>query len=135
MSIYGTLFEIGLRRFGEEGYIEILVQSVPPHVDYTGDEWAFLPKPVDPAGNTPRAVFFVESGDEKGTPRNGQEYVQPLLVLTGKEYEEIRYTDLMCHLEAALERRYGPEPVLIASQPDGTVTKVHRDGKTTNGPK
>ena len=34
-----------------------------------------------------RAVFVVEQGSPKGTSRCGQEFVNPLLVFTGKEYE------------------------------------------------
>ena len=72
MSIYATISEIGLKRFEDEAYVEIYVQGVPAHIDYIGPAWDFLPPPVHPDGNTMRAVFFVERGDEKGTPRCGQ---------------------------------------------------------------
>src|SRR5437773_12279361 len=103
VSIYATIAEIGIKRFGDKEFIDILVQGVPPHIDYNGPGWEFLPPPVDPDGDTMRAVFFVEPGDEKGTERCGQEYVRPLLVLSGKEYDEIRFSDILSRLESVLD--------------------------------
>ena len=125
MSIYATISEIGLKRFGDEAYVEIYVQGVPAHIDYIGPAWDFLPPPVHPDGNTMRAVFFVERGDEKGTPRCGQEYVKPLLMLTGKEYENIRFVDLLARLEESLDRKYGERPIGVFKRPDGTEGKVY----------
>jgi len=125
MSIYATLTEIGIKRFGDKDFVDILVQGVPAHIDYVGPEWEFLPPPVDPDGTFVRAVFFVESGDEKGTDRCGQEYVRPLLMLTGKEYEEIRFVDLMTRLEDALDARYGKRPSAIYIDPDRTEKRVY----------
>src|SRR3972149_11984137 len=99
MSIYATITEIGIKRFGDKNFVDILVQGVPPHIDYVGPQWEFLPPPVDPEGNAMRAVFFVEAGDEKGTERCGQEYFKPLIMLTGEEYDNIRFSDLMVRLE------------------------------------
>ncbi len=112
MSIYATLAEIGIKRFGDQQFVVIFIQAVPSHIDYIGPDWDFLPPPVDPEGDTPRAVFFVEPGDEKGTPRCGQEYVKPLLMLTGVEYEKISFTELLKKLEESLERRYGAVPTV-----------------------
>lgn len=120
MSIYATLGEIGIRRFGDENMIEIRIQAVPPHIDYTGPAWDFLPPPVDPDGQTNRAVLFVERGTPKGTERCGQEYLRPLLTLTGHEYETIPFADLLNRLEEALDRKYGPCPSIIFYGPDGT---------------
>jgi hypothetical protein len=125
MSIYATLGEIGIKRFGDKEFVDILVQGVPPHIDDVGPAWEFLPSPVDPNGQTMRAVFFVEAGDEKGTPRCGQEYVKPLLMLTGKEYEQIRFVDLMARLEEALDRKYGKRPSAVLLKPDGTQEKLY----------
>src|SRR3990172_3927207 len=113
MSIYATIAEIGVKRFGDKEFVDILVQGVPPHIDHVGVQWEFLPPPVDPDGTVMRAVFFVEAGDDKGTGRCGQEYVKPLLMLTGQEYEEIRFVDLMARLEAALDKKYGRRPSAI----------------------
>ena len=110
MSIYATLAEIGIKRFGGQGIGYILIQGVPPHIDYIGPAWDFLPPPIDPDGELMRAVFFVEVGDEKGTPRCGQEYVKPLLMLSGKEYEDILSPKLLARLEEALDAKYGSDP-------------------------
>lgn len=125
MSIYATLAELGIKRFGDRALIHILVQGVPPHIEYAGPDWAFLPPPVDPDGPLMRAIFFVEPGDEKGTPRCGQEYVKPLLMLTGKEYAEAPFADLIQRLEDALDSRYGPRPGAIIIDPDGTERPIH----------
>jgi hypothetical protein len=125
MSIYATLATIGVQRFGDEKMIKLHIQGVPPHIDDVGEAWDFLPPPVDPEGNTMRAVFIVEPGEEKGTPRCGQEYVRPLLMLTGEEYEKIRFVDLLERIEEALDRRYGKRPVAIFLKPDGTEQKFY----------
>jgi hypothetical protein len=120
MSIYATIGEIGIRRFGDENMIEIMIQAVPPHIDDTGPQWDFLPPPVDPDGETFRAVFFVERGTTKGTDRCGQEYEKPLLMLTGHEYQAISFVELLSRLEQALDWKYGPRPAAIFYGPDGT---------------
>lgn len=125
MSIYATIGEIGMRRFGDEGMIEILIQAVPAHIDYQGEPWAFLPPPVDPEGTTDRAVFFVERGSDKGTARCGQEYVKPLLMLTGKEYAAIGFADLLDRLEKALDAKYGERPAAIFLRPDGSTKNIY----------
>jgi hypothetical protein len=125
MSIYATLSEFGIKRFEDREFVRILGQGAPPHIDYVGPQWDFLPPPVDPNGSVIRAVFFVEAGDEKGTPRCGQEYVRPLLMLSGKEYEQIRFADLMSQLETALDMKYGKRPATIYLDPDGTEKKLY----------
>ena len=126
MSIYVTIAEIGIRRFGDKGFVEILIQGVPPQIDYVGPQWEFLPPPVDPNGSSMRAVFIVEAGDEKGTPRCGQGYVRPLLVLRGKEYDEILFADLISRLDHALDAKYGERPMAIYIGPDGTERQLHK---------
>jgi hypothetical protein len=125
MSIYATLAHIGIKRFGDKAFVDILVQGVPPHIDDVGPAWDFLPPPVDPDGTTMRAVFVVELGDEKGTPRCGQEYVKPLLVMTGKEYEEVRFADFIAKVEDALDVKYGRRPGAIFFGPDGTEKNIY----------
>src|SRR5882757_3734460 len=120
MSIYATLHELGIKRFGDKQFVTVFVQGVPPHIDHVGPAWDFLPLPMDPDGATMRAVFFVEPGDEKGTARCGQEYVKPLLMLTGLEYEAISFADLIQRLELALDKKYGNRPAAIIHGPDGT---------------
>ena len=125
MSIYATLGEIGIRRFGDEAMVEIFIQAVPPHIDYTGPEWDFLPPPVDPEGSVNRAVVFVERDTPKGTDRCGQEYDKPLLTLTGSEYKQIGFADLMTRLEDALDRKYGQRPGAVFIRSDGTKMNIY----------
>jgi hypothetical protein len=125
MSIYVTIGEIGIRRFGDETMIEIMIQAVPAHIDYAGPQWDFLPPTVDPNGETNRAVFLVERGTTKGTERCGQEYVKPLLMLTGAEYEKIGFSELLGRLEEALDRKYGPRPIAIYYGPKGARRNLH----------
>ena len=124
MSIYATIVHFGITRFGDGHMIDLYAQAVPAHVDYTGPEWEFLPPPVPPDGQTPRAVVFVEPSDAKGTPRCGQEYVRPLLVLTGTEYEQMRFGDLIERLEEALDLRYGTRPRAVVIDSDGMQRNV-----------
>jgi hypothetical protein len=124
MSIYATMAEIGFKRFGDKEFVDIFVQGVPPHIDFVGSQWDVLPPPVDPDGTSIRAVFFVEAGDEKGTARCGQEYVKPLLMLTGKEYEDIRFSELITRLDEALDAKYRKRPQAIYLDPDGTEKKL-----------
>jgi hypothetical protein len=124
MSIYATLGEIGIRRFGDQRMIEILIQSVPAHIDYAGPEWDFLPPPV--AESEPhRAVFFVEQGTEKGSERCGQEYLKPLLMLTGGEYESISFVELLNRLEEALDCKYGNRPAAVLYKSDGSRKSLY----------
>jgi hypothetical protein len=52
-----------------------------------------------------RAVGFIEAGAAKVTPRSGQEYVDPLLVMSGDEYAGVSFVDLHARLRAAIETR------------------------------
>jgi hypothetical protein len=129
MSIYATLAEIAVRQFGDDEFTELVIQAVPPHIDYTGRDWEFLPPPVDPEGESMRAVFVVKGDTEKGTARCGQEYVDWLVMLTGREWEEIRFVDLLERIGAALDaRRDTPRPSSIFLAPDGSRKHI-RDGK------
>jgi hypothetical protein len=125
MSIYATLWVL---RFPAEGdyqsgcdWIEVMAQSVPSHIGTptaghgyeAGDPYApFLPAPIPVDENSnapfPRAVVFVTSGSLKGTERSGQEYLSPLLVLTGKEYVEIAFDDLHSRICSRLRGNRAP---------------------------
>lgn len=65
------------------------------------------------------------AGDEKETDRCGQEYVKPLLVLTGEEYQRITFMELMARLEEATDRKYGRRPAAIFLKPDGSEEKLY----------
>ena len=107
MGIYATVAQFGIKRFGAEVYVDVIVQAVPAHLNDVGPEWEFLPPPVDPEGKIYRAVYFVELGEHQGTERSAQEYPRPLLKLTGQEYHDVPFSELMSRLEEALDARYG----------------------------
>lgn len=100
-----------LERTGCE-WIEVMAQGVPAHIGTSTfgraskeDPYAgFLPPavavPPDDDGRTLRAVVFVTEATPKGTDRSPQEYVRPLLVLSGGEYATVpfgRLHDMICN--------------------------------------
>lgn len=103
MSIYATLWDLKFPADGS-GYpgcdwVRVYAQGVPPHIGTptpgqgyeAGDPYSdFLPPAIetDENGDAPflRAVVIVRRGTRKGTERSGQEFPDPLLVLTGEEY-------------------------------------------------
>lgn len=136
MSIYATLWKLRFPKEGDEHHgcewIEVTAQAVPPHIGSPtpgygyekGDPFAdFLPPAVrtDADGDAPfyRAVVFVTEYSLKGTPRNGQEYVSPLLVLTGEEYSRITFEELHRRLCDALRGNRSPIVAEVHLQ-DGT---------------
>jgi hypothetical protein len=147
MSIYATLWTL---RFPAEGdhflgcdWIEVTAQGVPAHVGTPtpglgyedGDPYGcFLPPPVETdaeGGNAVmRAVVFVTAETRKGTERSPQEYVAPLVVLTGREYAEIRFDDLYRRLCDAL-RGDRPRVVMQYLAPDGRVRIIREDGSSS----
>ena len=94
----------------------------------------FLPPPVlagkDGEPEFLRAVVFVTERTPKGTPRNGQEYVHPLLVISGEAYAQTTFADLHARICDALR---GDRPRIVATlhTPDGRKRIVFDDG--TNG--
>ena len=145
MSIYATLWTLKFPRNGDDfhgcDWIEVTAQGVPPHIGSptpgagyeSGDPFgAFLPPPVtvDADGDAPhmRAVVFVTESTQKGTERSGQEYQSPLLVLTGREYDEITFRDLHARICAALR---GNRPPVVAQifRPDGSTEIIRHLSK------
>ncbi len=123
MSIYATLWRIQIQDpaspFTSPRWVQVTAQAVPPHIGNPtpgcgyekGDPYCdFLPPPVetdeDGQAEFDRAVVFVAEGTKKDTARSGQVYVDPLLVLTGKEYAEMPFQVLLDKLEEAV--RSGP---------------------------
>ncbi|MBI3371916.1 MAG: hypothetical protein HY017_09205 [Betaproteobacteria bacterium] len=144
MSIYATLWTLKFPADGDDypgcEWIAVTAQGVPAHIgspaprgEYpNGDPFAaFLPPPVpaneDRDAELLRAVVFVREGTPKGTTRSGQEYVDPLLVLTGEAYAGIPFGALHARVCAALR---GDRPRLAATcyAPDGRVRIVFEDG-------
>ncbi len=74
-----------------------------------------------------RTVLFVTEETKKGTSRAGQEYQDPLLVLTGREYADIRFDELHTRICDALKGR-GPRVVAQSFTPDGGSQLILSDG-------
>lgn len=133
MSIYATLWRLQFPRLGDNHvgceWVEVLAQGVPGHIGTPspghgyegGDPYAdFLPPPIllasDDQGDKLRAVVIVRGG----TPKDVQCYTDPLLVLTGEEYERSTFDELYTRICAAL-RGSRPAVVLEAWRADGSV--------------
>jgi hypothetical protein len=142
MSIYATRWIV---KFPSQGdvytgceWVEVMGQGVPAHIgtpspgyaNESGDPFAdFLPPaipvPNNDDGTTLRAMVVIRRGAEKV----GQEYVQPLLVLSGREYASMSFDDLHDRICDALR---GNRPRCIAEiiSPDGNTRLVLDDGST-----
>ncbi|SRR6266540_2228149 len=141
MSIYATLWRLMFPRYGDDHtgceWIEVWAQGVPAHIGTptpghgyeAGDPYgAFLPPPIpvtDDDDGKLRAVVVVT----KDTVKVVQEYINPLLVLTGREYETLPFGELHRRICDALR---GDRPRLVAEswQPDGTVRILFADGSS-----
>ncbi len=145
MSIYATLWWLKFPRYGDDyigcEWIRVTAQGVPGHVGTPtrgfgyedGDPYAeFLPPPVEvnAEGDSEfmRAVVIVTEETQKGTARSPQEYVNPLLVLSGREYASISFVELHTRICDAL-RGTGPRVVAQSFTPDGGVQLVLSDGR------
>lgn len=130
MSIYATLWSIKFEDPDNlDEWVEVMAQSVPPHIgsapDYPEDPFAsFLPPAVPSDSRHPRAVVFVGPETEKGTARSGQEYRDPLLVLTGEEYAQSTFRGLIERIWDAMapkdrcDHKWDPiEPMFLSSTP------------------
>ena len=112
VSIYATLWEIKMpRRHEFDGeWVTVFAQAVPPHIGHPsvypeGDPYAdFLPPVVQEyataRGKAPfRAVVLVQEGRDK---KEGQRYVDPLIVMTGEEYARIPFQELLDRIHKAM---------------------------------
>jgi len=142
VSIYATLWEIKLPTDGvwamdEQDWVRVYAQAVPAHIghpsDYPdGDPYGdFLPPPVrldkteEPVGPPHRAVVICGPLTTKGSARSAQEYVNPLLVLTGEEYESVKWTELFDRISHEIARHAGvARTTAVYLAPDGTITRV-----------
>jgi hypothetical protein len=142
MSIYATLWSIQIQdpasSFTDPRWVTVTAQAVPPHIGSPtpgcgyekGDPYAdFLPLAVatDENGDAEynRAVVFITEETRKGTLRSGQEYVDPLFVLSGEEYAKMPFQTLLERLEEAI--RSGPRVVAEYLDSEGQ-THVLREG-------
>ncbi len=140
MSIYATLWKLKFPTDGDDypgcEWITVTAQGVPSHIGSptsgNGDPFAaFLPPPVhtneDRRSEYMRAVVFVTDHIPKGTHRSPQEYVNPLLVLSGEVYANMTFETLYAHICQALR---GDKPRVIATSrvPGGRMRIFFEDG-------
>ncbi len=149
MSIYATLWNLQFPRTGQYylgcDWIEVCGQGVPGHIGTptagfgyeTGDPYAdFLPPAITLEGDDDqrlRAVVIVTGETKKGTKRNGQEYIDPLLVFTGAEYERMSFDEVYHSVCDALLGD-GPRVRSQGVLPDGTLETTFSDGSTKETP-
>ena len=144
MSIYATLWRLKFPKFGDLytacEWIAVTAQGVPPHIGSptpglgyeNGDPFAdFLPPAVvtneDGEAQHLRAVVIVTENTKKGTSRNSQEYVDPLLTLAGQEYANLPFPELYQRICDAL-RGNRPAVTLEITGPDGDTKVYFEDG-------
>ena len=140
MSIYATLWRLQFPEHGDDHigckWVEILAQAVPGHIGTPlagygyeqGDPYAsFLPPPLsDDIEARNRAVVIVTSNSLKGTDRSAQEYCEPLLVLSGDEYQQIPFWKLH---ETICDLLRNESPRVVAQVfAHGTTTVIRDDG-------
>jgi hypothetical protein len=146
MSIYATLWCLRFPEHGDDHigceWVEVIAQGVPAHIGSptpghgyeTGDPYGeFLPPPIEVPSDDDitkmRAVVFIREGTKKGTKRSHQEYENPLLVLSGEEYERISFAKLHEKLCSALRGDH-PRVVMQILRPDGATTVHFEDGSS-----
>lgn len=138
MSIYATHWALKFPAEGFDypgcGWVEVIGQGVPTHIGtptpgygYDGDPYSgFLPPavpvPDGDDGSALRAMVVVKSG----TPKVGQEYKTPLLVLSGNEYEGMSFGTLYRRICDAL-RGGGPRVAAQWVKPDGGIRLLFED--------
>lgn len=133
MSIYATQWALRFPRFGDFHvgceWVTVLAQAVPAHVGAVagGSYRTFLPPFPEAVANDFWAVIIVVEGAAKGTERSGQEYADPLLALSGKEYAAMPFGVLQARICDALR---GDRPRLAAEVllPGGLTRLVFDDG-------
>jgi hypothetical protein len=134
MSIYATLWKLKFPRFGDyhtrSEWIDVTAQGVPPHIG-SPTPGSFLPDAVvtDEGGEAEymRAVVIITENTKKGTSRSPQEYVDPLLILSGQEYASLSFQELHERICDALRGgRLGVSLEII--DPAGDARIVFDDG-------
>lgn len=142
MSIYATLWKLKFPKYGDDypgcEWITVTAQGVPSHIGAEADDLFadFLPPPVRAGKEAEpeclRAVVFVTEHTAKGTTRNPQEYVGPLLVLTGEAYSNISFEALHAHICDAL-RGGRPRVIATAHVPGRPMRIFFEDGTDREG--
>jgi hypothetical protein len=83
---------------------------------------------ADGDGEFMRAVVIVTEETQKGTARSPQEYVNPLLGVSGRDYASISFVELHERICDAL-RGKGPQVVAHSFTPDGGAQLILSDGR------
>jgi len=94
VSIYATL-----EKHSVDG-VQIYVQGVPAHIDWTGSEWDFL-GPVEPDENWLRTIFVID----EFTGKTGQRYDYWLFQMTPNEYVNSSWRELRPRVKQAMKER------------------------------
>ena len=147
MSIYATLWILKFPALGDACYgcdwVSVIAQGVPAHIGTptegygyeAGDPYASFLPPAIPASDDDeqlalRAVVIVREDTEKV----GQEYIGPLLVLSGDQYAASSFEALHDRICDALR---GKRPRVIAEMfgPDGEAELMFEDGTTRHVPR
>lgn len=81
-----------------------------------------------------RAVVIITEKTQKGTARSPQEYVNPLLILSGRDYASISFVGLHARICDAL-RGKGPQVVAQSFTADGGVQLIPSDGRVLDSRK
>ena len=145
MSIYATLWRLKFPWDGDDylgcEWITVVAQGVPPHIGSPTPDCgyedsdpfaAFLSPPVhtneDGESEYLRAAVFVTENTPKGTGRSPQEYVTPLLVLSGEAYAHMTFDTLYTQICGALR---GDKPPVVATYlaPSGRIRIPFDDGE------
>jgi hypothetical protein len=146
MSIYATHWILKFPRHGDEhpgcDWVEVIGQGVPAHIGTptpghgyeSGDPYANFLSPAVPVTDQDddtalRAMVIIREDTEKVA----QEYVNPLLVLTGQEYATISFQELHDRICDALR---GGRPRLVAEWlgGDGSGRLIFEDGSVRETP-
>jgi hypothetical protein len=142
MSIYATQWQLKFPRDGFDWpgceWVLVSAQGVPSHIGSPtpgsgyekGDPFSdFLPPPIpyDPNIFQLRAIVFVTETTKKGTARNGQEYVNPLLVMTGDKYFSMTFSDVF-HAVCDALRGDQPRPAAVRVLKSGNLHVTYENG-------
>ena len=142
MSIYATHWVLKFPRSGDMHtgceWVEVIGQAVPAHIGTPSPGYGYeagdpyvtflppaIPVPETGDGTALRAMVIVRAG----TPKRGQEYIGPLLVLSGDEYAQIIFADLHERICAALR---GDQPRVVGEfvRGDGSIRLMFEDGSS-----
>ena len=140
MSIYATYWILKFPSLGDEyagcEWVSVWGQGVPDHIGTPtagygyedGDPYAeFLPPAIpvlDDANSSLRAMVIVK----ESTPKVGQQYIVPLLVLSGSEYLALPFQTLYERICDALR---GSRPRLVAQLISGDETHLFFENGTS----